>query len=157
MGALVDLPWVSSIVVFNVTTITTSMAMVAFLFVSDYWAFCTVSVIYGFSMSCVRWDSSQRVPRSFVIRLCNSKWNSMEMAALLHQKKYCLMIFQFSNQRCVSWAFWNRCLELDFRTALFFSWCSVLSGVASGRSCLRSVWISKSHLHTRSCRAPLIR
>jgi len=53
MGALVDLPWVSSIVVFNVTTITTSMAMVAFLFVSDYWAFCTVSVIYGFSMSCV--------------------------------------------------------------------------------------------------------
>ena len=68
-----------------------------------------------------------------------------------------LVIFQFPNQRCVSWALRNRCPELNFRTALFFSWCSVLCGVASRRSCLRSVRISKSYLHTRSCRAPLIR
>ena len=37
MGALVDLPWISSIVVFNVTTITTGLTMLTFLLVTDYW------------------------------------------------------------------------------------------------------------------------
>ena len=37
MGALVDLPWISSIVVFNVTTITTGLTMLTFLLVTEYW------------------------------------------------------------------------------------------------------------------------
>ena len=53
MGAVVDLPWVSSMVVFNVTTLATAACMIAFLFVSTYWSFACLSVMYGFSMSCV--------------------------------------------------------------------------------------------------------
>ena len=53
MGAVVDLPWVSSIVIFNATTVATGLCMIAFLFVSSYWSFCALSVAYGFFVSCV--------------------------------------------------------------------------------------------------------
>ena len=54
MGAVSDLDVISNVVVFNVTTLMSAIAMAAFAFVRNYWAFCIVSAIYGFSVSCVR-------------------------------------------------------------------------------------------------------
>ena len=54
MGAVSDLDLISNVVVFNVTTLMSAIAMAAFAFVRNYWAFCIVSAIYGFSVSCVR-------------------------------------------------------------------------------------------------------
>ena len=53
IGAFVDLPQVSSIAVFNITSLTTGVCMIGFLSVTSYWSFACLSVMYGFSMSCV--------------------------------------------------------------------------------------------------------